>query len=254
MTDPHLNLFYTYNRDTELIENNLTRSFIVTLSLLPPELTSLAVRSILLNSTREPEQKRAIEGLELQSADFFLQSHVDIEDIQSVSNKFVLGISGGNSLYELEVTGEDYGSIPDAWILDLDNNYCVLVEAKIGSNPLDNAQITSHMKQWLGITKKTEMLFAMLNTSWNEIAETIGSMVFENENVITGSIEASILHHFLEFLGMYGYKHFNGFLFSDLDEPPIFTLVGNNAAEFSFDELERPPLFRLTQGSSVEEG
>ena len=36
MAQEQLNLFLSYNRDTELIENNLTRTFIVALSLITP--------------------------------------------------------------------------------------------------------------------------------------------------------------------------------------------------------------------------
>ena len=42
-TDRYLNLFYSYNRDNELIENNLTRAFIVTLQTIEPA-TSQAQR------------------------------------------------------------------------------------------------------------------------------------------------------------------------------------------------------------------
>ena len=46
MTDQHLNLFYTYNRDSELIENNLTRAWIVTMRMLSAETRSQLLQAL----------------------------------------------------------------------------------------------------------------------------------------------------------------------------------------------------------------
>ena len=53
--DRHLNLFYTYNRDPEFIENNLTRAFIVTLRALGGDTRRALLKQLLLEPLASKE-------------------------------------------------------------------------------------------------------------------------------------------------------------------------------------------------------
>ena len=57
MTDPHLNLFYSYNQDNELIENNLTRAWIVTLRMLSAEIRNLFLQTLFKNHLQVPDEQ-----------------------------------------------------------------------------------------------------------------------------------------------------------------------------------------------------
>ena len=76
MSDSHLNLFYTYNRDTELIGNNLTRAWIVTLRLLSPQVREVLLQRLLSKAShRLPGQ--VMPELSFAQAQFALQSHME---------------------------------------------------------------------------------------------------------------------------------------------------------------------------------
>ena len=41
-----------------------------------------------------------------------------------------------------------YTSVPDAWIYSNTRAYCILIEAKAGSYPLEIAQLEAHTRDW----------------------------------------------------------------------------------------------------------
>lgn len=222
MTDPHLNLFYSYNRDIELIENNLTRALIVTLRLLSGETRNKLLRELFDIPIRN------LGGITppFSSASFTLQGYFDTSLLEQIKQKWVVTIATERELQEsldpsIQWDGVSGDSIPDAWIYDPDEGYCFLIEAKIGSNPLDARQVLSHAKGWLGIPKK-HLSKNLIPLTWPDILRAIESV--DPERI--SSSETKILGELTQFLGYYGYDLFEGFEFDGICEVPNFSLEG----------------------------
>jgi len=237
MTDPHLNIFYTYNRDTELIENNLTRAWIVALQFLTGETRNYLLRDLFLPFLVDKE----INLPDFSSAQFSLQGNVDQDQIISIRDKFLLTISTSRE-FDLEMNGQisEGDSIPDAWIFDIDHGYCFLVEAKVGSYPLSNDQVITHAKNWLGVRQK-QLDKHLISISWNDVVESISMIKTRVEN----PLEITILDHLEEFLGLFGYRLFPGFSFTNLASRPNFRL-SSSCHQLSLQGLVKPPEFRLS--------
>lgn len=93
MADRHLNLFYTYNRDSELIENNLTRAFIVFLSIVSSEARNKILSTLLERSHKTINNTVDAEGLDLANASFALQSNIDRHLTRRSGRQLLLTIS-----------------------------------------------------------------------------------------------------------------------------------------------------------------
>lgn len=93
MADRHLNLFYTYNRDNELIENNLTRAFIVFLSTVSGEVRHKILSTLLGRSDKTNGSSADAEGLDFKDACFALQSNINPYLPQNADRKALLTIS-----------------------------------------------------------------------------------------------------------------------------------------------------------------
>ncbi len=160
MADKHLNLFYTYNRDTELIENNLTRAFVVLLSVISGKTRQNILSTLFGRSRKGSNVVVAVEDLEFADAHFALQSNINQSVPKNSRRKLLLTISTEPLVLASGAVGRDAEaenkegrgsvSIPDAWIYDSGGSYCVLIEAKVGSYPLDIGQLQAHARGWFG--------------------------------------------------------------------------------------------------------
>jgi hypothetical protein len=138
-------------------------------------------------------------------------------------------------------------SVPDGWIYDYDperkTGYCLLVEAKLDYNPLDETQIKSHAK-WLGLSP-AELGNHLLAISWFDVARSIKEL---RSTLIPNNQEERILAHLADYLAFFGYRVFSGFALSELKEPPRFKLGKNSPPVFSyFMDIPQAPTFRLMQ-------
>lgn len=218
MNDRHLNLFYTYNRGNELIENNLTRAWIVTLRLLSAETRNSLLQALL----DAPLQEIDSQVPAFDQASFALQGYFDTRLLERISQKFIVTIATERALGdEASLSGDpDLGdSIPDAWIYDPEQRYCFLIEAKIGANPLGAAQVYSHAAGWLGIPggKVQDHLIVL---TWYDILNAIQLIQTDIDN----SQDAQLLQEFTQFLGFFNYRLFTGFNFSELLAAPGFSI------------------------------
>lgn len=252
--DRHLNLFYSYNHDNELIENNLTRAWIVTLKLL-----SQSVRNRLLHILFDKPclslTTNEISDISFEQAQFALQGNMNPEISKNAKQKFVITIAS-NLLDsdEVEDSGEGavskvqlYRSIPDGWIYE-PGEYCFLVEAKIGENPLDSSQLLSH-SIWLGLEDKNKQEY-MLSITWVNVIEAIEALErpFNDQ-------ESLILTDFVQFLRHYGYRTFKGFSFNTLKDCPSYSVKSPRysqmaSPQFDFSNLNTPPEFRFKGANS----
>lgn len=207
MEAPHLNLFYSYNRDNELIENNLTRAWIVTLRMLSPE-----VRRALLVSLLKPPV-----DVVFTEPQFSLQGYMDLSTARTAQRKYVVALA--TSSFNDVSTPHDFesgyeGSIPDAWIYDAGGEYCYLVEAKVGDYPLTSVQLRSHAAHWLGLSGD-QFKDHLVSLTWFDVLDSISRI-----QAVGSQQERQLLENLVGFLGYYGYRLFTGFDISNLQLPP----------------------------------
>jgi hypothetical protein len=260
MQDPHLNLFYTYNRDEELIENNLTRAFIVTLELLAPQSRARLLTSLLGKHRPETNTEGDHIPPDFTGAKFALQGYMDRVLLKRFTQKYILAIAS-NRYEDIEEAGEaqpvsdlpvrNYSSIPDAWIYDANMGYCYLIEAKVGHNPLDSGQIIAHAHDWLGIRKLTKVHERFISITWLDVIKALHEIKSEDlpENSSLNIQEIKILDNFEEFLNLFGYKRFTGIHFDNFKAPPEFHLGEFDliySGHFDFSNLPDPPQFHLS--------
>jgi hypothetical protein len=231
--DDHLNIFRSYNRDNELIENNLTRALIITLQYLSP---------LLRNSFLHLLLSQHFNGNlpNFSKAKFALQNHMPMEMTQACSDKFILTIAT-ESLEEIKSKPtsiiDPYISIPDGWIYNFDHGFCYLIEAKLNWNSLSNNQLASHAK-WLGYTIQ-EFHNHTITIQWFDILETIREVLRNGSapNFLANEQEASILYDLEKFLGMFGYRVFEGFSLDKIPPKPKIKLFGTESRLISHNRL-----------------
>ncbi len=233
MADKHLNLFYTYNRDTELIENNLTRAFVVLLSVVSGQTRQKILSTLLKRSRKSGNVAADVEDLEFTNACFALQSNINQSIPQNSRRKLLLTISTEPLVLASGAVGQDAEtenkdgrgsmSIPDAWIYDSGGSYCVLIEAKVGSYPLDIGQLKAHERGWFGSDlQDLDSCNSLCSVTWIDVLMVLREVL--NDRSYGDPSDATLVSHLAEFLGFYGYRLFDGFDLNDLHDPPDLTI------------------------------
>ena len=248
MNDRHLNLFYSYNRDNELIENNLTRALIVSLSFI-----SNQTRDRLLNELLcKPLSRLGIDPIpSFHDVNFALQGNMDKQIIWNCENRYVVIIATDRVLDINELNSQDEQvefateayerSIPDGWIYNSSLGYCFLLEVKVGTYPVNPDQIYSHAIGWLKIPRD-EVQNHAISLTWYDMLEAIEQV----EGDAANQLEKSILINLKQFIGFFDYRLFQGFEFRDLHFPPEYYLLPElSYLSFDLTELSDPPEFRL---------
>ena len=242
--DKHLNLFYTYDQDNQLVENNLTRALIVCLRFLGGNNREKLLKTLLARRIAEISGEGALESLGFERASFALQGHIDARISRGAANKYLLVISS-KAAVDLPESANRYDSVPDAWIFDANMpSYVFLVEAKVGTNMPDVDQLHSHASRWLDIDDLASCIIAV---SWLDVLRTANDMLAQDNGL--NQQEKHLLADFISYLGFFGYRLLRGFHLTALRPEPHFRLVGRsvnreNAREI---DLKEPPAFRLTR-------
>jgi hypothetical protein len=217
--DRHLNLFYSYNLSVqdELIENNLTRAFIQTLSLLSSENRNRFLKNLF-------GEKSELQNHDYSKALFVLQNYMDKEISREANKKYIVTIAEEPLDFVEKQTNEknndsklEQSSIPDAWIYN-NSEYCILIECKRGKS-YDNKQIESHRKNWFCIYTP------IIKLAWGDVLWAIHRMLNSEEakNNLNYQ-ERIVLEDLSEFINFYGYYIFTGFDFENIPEKPEFEL------------------------------
>ena len=87
--DWHLNLFYSYNQDNKLIENNLTRAFIITLRMLSPDTRHRLLDDLLDN----PLKRLGSDEISFHEAQMALQNHIDQVKVRRTPHRYLLTLA-----------------------------------------------------------------------------------------------------------------------------------------------------------------
>lgn len=244
--DPHLNLFYSYNRDNDLIENNLTRAFIVTLGLLQPAMRSLVITRILSTAHIVDHVKLPDLNIDCTGMVFALQNHIDRDLAIAARRKFILTLSESSLMVAPNPDRQEAASVPDGWLYSSDGDYCVLIEAKVGRNPLDRNQVVSHAAEWFGLRSEEEVRSAILMSSWELVCEALVEGIENTGSIGATTIEIDLLSELLGYLRLFGYRSFRGFRLSSINEPSTMSLR-TRVSKLSIDGLLPPPEFSLAR-------
>ncbi len=236
--DKHLNCFYSYNRDNELIENNITRALIITLMNVSKGTKNYILSTLL---------SKADSGSRVYSftdACFALQNNIRSDNIKEIKDNYILTIADDtfiqneneyfsikNIVKETLESGEPppgsepmllelcSGSIPDAWIYDKISNYSFLVECKIRGDCLYYAQIIRHANKNYGITDLDVLKNKTISRTWNDILEVIDQLQKADDHLC--NIDQFLIRNFLEFLSYCGYFLFKGI---EMEKVPFLNL------------------------------
>ena len=236
--DKHLNCFYSYNRDNELIENNLTRALIVTLMNI-----SKSTKIYMLSALLKTEDTGSIE-YSFADACFALQNNISPNTINQIKSKYILTIADDTfiqnkaeylsfrnkvkeTLESREPSKENEamfselcsGSIPDAWIYDKNGDYCFLIECKSQGDRLYYEQIIRHANKHFGITDLDALENITINLTWNNILEAIDKLRVEDDNLF--KTDRFLLINLVEYLSFFGVFLFKGV---DLEEVPLLNM------------------------------
>jgi len=245
MPDPHMNLFYSYNHDNELIENNLTRAFLVTLKHLSPPLRTRLIRRILRVSTSDRGCGNPAESLDFGAAEFALQGHVDRAAVAGARCKCLLSISSAPVFETSSIPQEAYPSIPDGWIVAPHGEYCILIESKVGTNPLDAVQIAAHAREWLRVDDPGEITRVV---SWEQISAALADECEDPRATSDSAHERAMLRELLDFLQFYGYRPFRGLKVDGQLDAPGWQLTRRPAVRKDLQPvslLKSPPAFTI---------
>lgn len=188
----HLNIFYPYRR--EVIEQNLTRAFIIVLRILNSEarnaLLKVIVGDICPSSVIDEEQLT-----------------YTIEDATPAPKncKFKRLVAISTTGVIVEDTDKDAKSIPDAQIrVGSGNDAVIMIESKVRSNTLSRDQLKRHAAI-LG-----EELDSVIHVvTWNKISSEVSKLVYGGS---LSDTEVFVAQEFLNFLNMYGYGILNRLL------------------------------------------
>jgi len=248
--DRHLNLFYSYNRDSELIENNLTRALIVTLRMIEPATCDAILRGVF----EEPLRNLGYECPSFINSEFALQSNFDRERAATAPHRFVVALAS-DFIEAIDQESEavmglarNTGSVPDAWIAVEQGEHCFLVEAKIGGNPLNDAQLVAHARSWMRI-EDHELPRRLISVTWSQVLSVIHDFIGGSESQLSrvNRQEISILTSLFDFIEYAGYRLFLGIDFAKL-RPRVNLVLGGDRATFglALSRLAAPPQFSLS--------
>lgn len=267
MADRHLNLFYTYNRDNELVENNLTRAFIVFLSIVSGTVRNKILSTILKRAHKTAGNPANSEHLDFTNASFALQSNIDRHLPEDSDTKLLLTVSTEPLVVASSVpvtdtesddegeTGSDFSSVPDAWVYDEIRGYCILIEAKVGSYPLSVDQLQAHARDWFRTSLgNLDSCGSLCSITWIDVLETLRDVADSDYSVPPS--ERALLSHMRSFVSYHGYRLFEGFDFGGLHAPPdsiIRTLPSSERRplDLGLQQLASPPDFVFMYRSSV---
>ncbi|MCL2154935.1 MAG: hypothetical protein FWH53_04640 [Leptospirales bacterium] len=243
MEDPHLNIFYSYNRDNELIENNMTRAFIVLLKYLSNS-NKNQLLSILFH---EPYQNKSI-GLALQAnIDKSIPHKSQVKKIITLTDYgCVESLEIYNDSRKYQEVGVSYRNKPDAWIFDSEQyEFCYLIEAKHIGVELEAVQYISYAKQYFNYSY-AELEQNIINITWHDILQAL-QIINANEQ------ELILISDFEEYLLFCGIKKlFNGFNWEILKSPCSFKFSISSVNIFPpWDKLFDSPQFNLSTGEKI---
>ena len=219
--DPHFNIFYSYSlggkrknnsedsldelnlknkEQFEILEDNLTRAFLITL------------KSFQHNIIKYLEQLFKEDYIPIKKSKnvyFDLQNIVDKQLSEKIKGKETKKILLVISNLKPEITKKDLikseeknrskGSRPDGWLI-LDD-LAIMIESKIKHNKVDINQLARHIKKHFGIHEDNiNENFWLVTRSWRQIIDFMKENNFDNTNNNDNLIRNYFIKDFKEVL------------------------------------------------------
>ena len=125
-----------------------------------------------------------------------------------------------------------------------------LIQLKVGINPLNNQQLVSHAVKWLGISA-TLLPSRLISLDWINVISAIQEIESAKDGNDINQQERILLAQLMDFIGYYGYRKFDGIIWTDLRLPPKFFLrkhrIGNIKRKgfLQFSDLLSAPCFAI---------
>ena len=158
-----------------------------------------------------------------------LQDNMDKKFSRRARTRVVLAIASYRYEYPLvkmDLSSDPYLSKPDAWIFDPVGSYCLLIEAKVGSNPLNERQLVSHANDWFNI-KPRDLGSYLFPLDWCDVVEVVRKL--QDQDIGSdpvSEIELKVLKEFEQYLEFFGYHLYQGLCLNNLTSPAGFRLIG----------------------------
>lgn len=246
--DPHLNLFFSYHGDNVLIENNMTRAFIVTLKMLSLKTKKDFLKQLL----KDRIDYKVLDAC--ASLDFALQDNIKLEDLElrNIPHKYLVALTGNNILED----GEKYQDPihfermkytrrirPDAWIYESTEtpSICFLFECKTVNDTLHASQIISYAMRFFGLTNYEDVRKQLIQITWYDVLDVCKGIIddFKSRN----EQEAVLLQNLADFLGLCGVSPFKGINFGDIPGLPSLGITGH--VYLRLDHIPELPDYRF---------
>ena len=196
--DPHFNLFYSYSiggkrknnsedsldeltlkdkKQFEVLEDNLTRAFLITLKSFQNNIIKYFNLLFKENSIRIDKSKNIY--FDLQNIDKQLSKKIK----DKKTKKILLVISNikpeitKKDLIKSVAENKSKGSRPDGWLI-LDD-WAIMIESKIKHNKVDTNQLKRHIEKHFNITKDNiNENFWLVTKSWKQIIDSMNENNF----------------------------------------------------------------------------
>lgn len=186
------NVFYVYggkNEENSQLENNVTRAFLYTLSRLPKKTQRSALLNVFKKAKIDKCSERAINlPLDLEY-DCQIRPIAAKPTISKATNRILLVITTMPSDCTVFFNQSEL-SIADGMISG--QNLAVIIEAKVGRNPADTAQINRYKKDFFDYNCQT------MDILWQDVYEVFGKIETRNQ------IEKFLIEEFRRYLAMTG--------------------------------------------------
>jgi hypothetical protein len=200
--DRHLNLFYSYNNNQELIENNLTRAFIHAFRFQSATTQKVIVETIIGESLRG-------EDYEFTCA---LQGNIpySLETIRAVGKKYPISLVDASYITnsqkyrdQAEYAAVAPGRLPDGWIIEKKGRLILLIEAKPPQTEMDMSQLIAYAKHFFGYQDAGEYYEYYRNFPWAKALVVFQEIQQPSSNAKAFS---GIAKDFVEFMKMFNVR------------------------------------------------
>lgn len=229
MPDPHLNIFYSYDRD--MCEDNMTRALMVTLKTISPA-TKKSILGQLLQNHIDIDFLQGSEQIE-----FALQGNMQIRDqkqIKKAPYRYLISLTGHNVITEEhkfrakehDDENEDLSRVrPDAWIYDSSKEprYCFLIECKTVDAELRASQLIAYGRRFFGIARNSEIDQRTIKLTWAEVVDVCQDVL--SRGAVSNRQEESIIWNLLEYLELSGVVPFRGLPLVEIPDLPAISML-----------------------------
>lgn len=223
MSDPHLNLFHSY--DNARIEDNVTRALIVTLSQLSPVHQRLLFSDLFLANAPSGREKSDVALLRREPLTFDLQvqsgrEESEGEDRLTAETGVLVGLHHASTEADIDseaLRQRDGAARVDAYIEDPSNDLTAVIEVKLGSS-FDRSQLATHHARFFEGEAHFDEVFC--DVSWTDLVGYLDEL----RKQTVSSREEYVLAEFVGYANMIGLAPFLGFEATDFQEEDLQTL------------------------------